>query len=79
MSLFTEHLSADAEEAVNAMSASCDGASGVLTSLEHSVLDSFCLKGSKGFVTLIFGKRQDCFFFSIQLLPFSAQHPMFLD
>ena len=79
MSLFTEHLSADAEEAVYAMSASCDGASSVLTGLEHSVLDSLCLKGSKGFISLIFGKSQDCFFFSIQLVPFSGQHPMFLD
>ena len=55
MRLLSEDLSADANESVNAMSATGDGASSVETSLEHSVLDSLCPEGSKGFVTLFFG------------------------
>ena len=79
MRFLSEDLSADAEEAVHTMGAARDGASSVETSLEHSVLDSLCPEGSKGFVALFFGELFDCFFFCNQLVPLRGQHPMFLD
>ncbi len=79
MRLLSEDLSANAEEAEDTMRSSRNGASSVLTGLEHSVLDSLCLKRGKGFVSLFSGESHDCFFFSIQLLPLSGENPVFLD
>lgn len=79
MSLLSEDLSANAEEADDTMGSSRNGASSVLAGLEHSVLDSLCLKRGKGFISLFFRKSHDCLFFGIQLLPFSGENPVFLD
>lgn len=72
MSLLSEDLSAYAEEAEYTVGSSRNGASSVLTGLEHSVLDTLCFKCRKGFVSLFFGKGQDRFFFGNQLLPLSG-------
>lgn len=79
VSLLPEDLSANTEESEVATGSASDATSVVAASLEHALLDSFGLKGRKGFFPLIFRELHDGSLFSVQLGPFRGLNPMFLD